>query len=114
MSGIRIPYLARLYTECIRQSNFSRTWKEGKLVVLLKSEEKDRRNPKSYHPICLLKMLGKIFERILVEGLEKCRNMENYQVQFGFRKEKGTEDFINLVLSAVQEQETESRYVGLL
>lgn len=83
------PYLTRLFNECIEQSIFPKPWKVANLVIFLKSEDKDKLNPKSYRPICLLNTISKIFEKILAIKINKKRdNLENCKLQYGFRPKK--------------------------
>jgi hypothetical protein len=107
---IWVPYLARLYSECLKQSKFPRTWKQAKLIILLKNEDKDKTSPKSYRPICLLNIFGKMLERIIVNRINQFRpNLDKCMIQFGFRKGKSTEDAINRLLRIIENQDMEGR-----
>jgi len=50
----------RLFNGCLQWGVFPSVWKEGSLRVLLKGEDKD-----AYVPICLLSVIGKLFEKLL-------------------------------------------------
>lgn len=45
------------------------------MVVLLKSPDKVRSDPRSYRGICLLPVLGKVLERVLVSRLQEMMMM---------------------------------------
>ena len=55
----------RLFNGCLQWGVFPKIWKEGSLRVLLKGEDKDVKDPKSNRPICLLPVIGKLFEKLL-------------------------------------------------
>lgn len=50
---------------------FLKAWKEARVVVLLKSPDKVRTAPGSYRPICLLSVLVKVLERMMVRRLKR-------------------------------------------
>ena len=39
--------------------------------MFLKGEGKDEKDPRSYRPICLLSVIGKLFEKLLMKRLNK-------------------------------------------
>jgi len=87
--------LVMLFNGCPQWGVFPSVWKEGSLRVLLKGEDKDERDPKSYRPICLLSV-GKLFEKLL-----KSRLMDTSLApdkvsrrQFGFMPGRSTEDAV--------------------
>lgn len=88
--------LVRLFNGCLQWGVFPSAWKEGSLRILLKGEGKDEKDPKSYRPICLLPVVGKIFEKLLKARLSLTA-MAPGQIsdrQFGFTPEKSAEDAI--------------------
>lgn len=58
------PVLLVLVNECLRAGCFPDPWKSAKVVAILKSADKDPSLAKSYRPISLLPVLGKVIERI--------------------------------------------------
>ena len=67
---------------------FSILWKKGKVVIVPKCGKTDFTSVKSYRPITLLSVIGKGFERIILERLEFHSMKGNWKScnQFGFRK----------------------------
>ena len=99
-----------MYTECFKQSIFPKTWKLAKLIILLKDPNKEKTNPKSYRPICLINQFGKIFEKIIVNRINSFRpDLDQCTLQYGFRKKKSTEDAINQLLSLAEQENTQGR-----
>jgi Reverse transcriptase (RNA-dependent DNA polymerase). len=89
--------------ECLRMGYFPDVWKTASVVVLLKSRGRDRTDPRSYRPICLLPALGKVLERMLVGRLMKKLNGRMHDKQYGFRAGRSTEDAWNQVKMWVNE-----------
>ena len=80
MDGIRAVVVKRMFTRirllflipsmrCFARVFFRRSEKMGKLKVFLKSPDKDPQLLKSYTPVTLLPVLGKIAERIIADRL---------------------------------------------
>ena len=91
------PDFVWLVNTALEHSVFPDLWKEGEVVALLKKGERQAGHPASYRPICLLPVLGKLAEGMLIE-----RIMDRYRLapnQFGFVRGKSTEDAL---LSAVE------------
>lgn len=107
--------LVRLFNGCLQWGVFPSAWKEGSLRILLKSDDKDEKDPKSYRPICLLSVIGKLFEKLLKERLTQT-SMAPGRIssrQFGFMPGRSTEDAIVELRRIVDA--CEHRYViGLL
>jgi len=89
-------------------------WKRGSLRVLLKGGDKNEKDPKSYRPICLLSVVGKLFEKIIKLRLEDTSMApENISGrQFGFMPGRSTEDAIVELRRVVSS--TEVRYAVAL
>lgn len=103
--------LYNLYNNCMRNSIFPKEWKTAILKIILKNPTKDKFILSSYRPIALLSTVGKIFERILIERIQTLYNenkLEN-ECQYGFRKQKSTEDALIAFKSAVNS--TNKKYV---
>lgn len=80
---------------CMEEGRYPDCWKRQKLVLVPKPG-KAADGPSSYRPICLLDTLGKLFEKIILQRLEKFTEGVNglSEKQFGFRKGKSTLDAI--------------------
>ena len=61
-------------------------------MTLLKSPEKHRRSVRSYRGICLLPVLGKVLERIMIERLQERATVQASRRQFGFKPGRSAND----------------------
>lgn len=103
-------YISSLFNQCLNEVYFPSEWKVGDVVVLLKSPDKIRTDPHSYRPICLLPVMSKVLERMMVKRLKV--NMMNEAVansQYGFTNGKSAEDALVRVGELVKE--SVSKYV---
>lgn len=55
-----------MYSACLDEGIFPDVWKEGKLLVLPKGNDRPLSDPKAYRPITRLPILGKILERLII------------------------------------------------
>lgn len=85
-------YLLGMYAACVSEGRFPRQWKEARLVILLKGLDKPKSDPRSYRPICLLSVMGKALERVLVNRLNLLTEGRLHERQYGFVKGKSTDD----------------------
>ncbi|KAM8701632.1 hypothetical protein ACLKA7_005239, partial [Drosophila subpalustris] len=53
-------YMKELYERCVSEGYFPNEWKNAKVIVLLKSPDRIRSNPRSFRGISLLPVLGKV------------------------------------------------------
>lgn len=86
--------LVRLVNACLRHGVFPSVWKTGTLRALYKGGEKDKLDPRSYRPICLLPVLGKLLEKLILVRMNKTvlAGDKLSDRQYGFRKGRSTED----------------------
>ena len=67
--------LAELFNKCVKDSCFSDFWKVSAVVPVFKSLV-ERSTAKNYHPVSLLSVVNKVFEKLLnnriVDHIEKC------------------------------------------
>jgi len=77
---------------------FPTRWKSQKLVLLPKGKG-PAHAANSYRPLCLLDIVGKLFERILYTRIEAITESINGlgSHQYGFRKRKGTLEALSAV-----------------
>ncbi|KMQ89014.1 reverse [Lasius niger] len=102
-------WLKRVYDVCLSTMRFPSAWKSARVIVLLKSPEKVRSDPGSYRPICLLSVLGKVLERMMVKRLERLVSERLCDAQYGFVRGRSTEGAWNRVQEWVSG--SESKYV---
>ncbi|KAG8176383.1 hypothetical protein JTE90_020169 [Oedothorax gibbosus] len=81
--------LCKLYNKCKNLKYFPRSWKNAKLVLLLK-QGKDRESPKAYRSICLLPSQGKVLDKLLTQRVYYHLNSKGllHPSQYGFRPGK--------------------------
>lgn len=106
--------LAKLFNGCLQWGVFPATWKECSIRVLLKGDDKDETDPKSYRPICLLSTIGKLLERLIKMRLGET-SLAHGQIssqQYGFTAGKSTEDAIVELRRKITN--TEKRYAMAL
>ena len=109
-----LDQLVRLFNGCLRWGIFPASWNVGFPRVPLKGEGKDEKDPKSYRPICLFSVIGKLFEEIIKSRLDWTSLAPGwiFSRQFGFTAGKSTEDAIVELRRTVDA--SEHRYVVAL
>ena len=85
-------YLGAIFGRCVSEGYFPGAWKCARVVVLLKSPDRVRSNPRSYRGISLLPVLGKVLERVMVNRLKEDASEGTSEFQFGFREGRSVED----------------------
>ena len=77
---------AELFNICLRESCFPDCWNVSLVVLVFKSIG-ERSTAKDYHPVSLLSVVSKVFEKLVnnrvVDHLEKCGLFSDFQ--YGFR-----------------------------
>ena len=89
-----LSYLpAELLNMCLKESCFPDCWKVSSVVPVFKNVG-ERSTAKNYHPVSLLSVVSKVFEKLvnnrIVDHLEKCDLFSDFQ--YGFRSSRLTAD----------------------
>jgi len=93
------PRLLDLVNRCMRYAKFPRDWKSASVVPILKGQDRDVRNPKSYRPVSLLPVLGKIIEKVMNNRLRSQIEPRLSGKQYGFTPGRSTQDAIGNLLT---------------
>jgi len=102
-------WLKRMYDICLSTMCFPAVWKTARLIVLLKSPDKIRSDHGSYRPICLLSVLGKVLECLMVKRLEHKLGDTLCNAQYGFKANRSIEGAWSQVIKWVSG--SDSKYV---
>ena len=90
--------LAELFNKCLKESCFPDCWKVSLVVPVFKNVG-ERSTAKNYHPVSLLSMVSKVFEKLvnnrIVDHQEKCGLFSDFQ--YGFRSCRSTADPLTVV-----------------
>ena len=94
-----ISYIpAKLFNKCLKESCFPDCWKVSLVVPVFKNVG-ERSTAKNYHPVSLVSVVSKIFEKLvnkwIVDLLEKCGFFSDFQ--YGFRSSRSTADLLTVV-----------------
>ncbi|KAK9497356.1 hypothetical protein O3M35_004689 [Rhynocoris fuscipes] len=77
--------------ECRRLRKFPEVWKVGK-IIWLRKPGKRADDPRGYRPICLLPILGKVWERLILGRIENVVRAIEHDRQYGCTKGRSVED----------------------
>ena len=85
--------LPELFTMCLKESCLPDCRKVSLVVPVFKNVG-ERSTAKNYHPVSLLSVVSKVFEKLvnnrIVDHLEKCGFFSDFQ--YGFRSSRSTAD----------------------
>ena len=83
--------LVELFKKCLKESCFPDCWKVSSVVPVFKNVG-ERSTAKNYHPVSLLSVVSKVFEKLvnnrIVDHLEKCGLFSDFH--YGFRSSRST------------------------
>ena len=90
--------LVELFNICLKDLCFPDCWKVSSVVPIFKNVG-ERSTAKNYHPVSLLSVVSKVFEKLvnnrIVDHLEKCGLFSDFQ--YGFRSSRSTADLLTVV-----------------
>lgn len=77
-------------------------------MIFISKPNKDNRNPLNYRPICLLDLVGKVFEKIMANRIQYFLEYHNIlnEKQFGFRSGRSPQQPIEIISAAVQDNQS--------
>lgn len=84
--------LLSIFNECLDRGHFPTEWKVADLRLLYKGGGKDKESPKAYRPICLLPVVSKVLERLILNSLKTVLTASSHPRQFGSTRGRGTTD----------------------
>lgn len=90
--------------KCLSLAHFPTQWKTAHVVIIRKPGKDDYTHPKSYRPIGLLPVLGKIIEKLMVGRLQWHILPTLNNKQYGFMPQRGTEDALYDLVKHVKEE----------
>ena len=89
--------LAELFNKCPKEFCFPDCWKFLSVVPVFKNVGK-RSTAKKYHPVSLLSVVSKVFEKLvnnrIVNHLEKCGLFSDFR--YGFSSSRSTADLLTI------------------
>lgn len=107
-------YFLALLNRCLMYHYFPTIWKKATVIVLKKPGKADYTIPKSYRPIGLLPVFGKIYEKLLIARLKfyvlPCINKN----QYGFMPQKGTEDSLYTLIQYIKEKLKQRKLITVI
>lgn len=105
--------LTYIFNLCIKNGVFPDQMKVTNITPIYKNSG-DLNDPSNFRPISLLPVIAKIFEKCIYVRLYKYLERFNFisNKQFGFRKNKNTEDAIRLLLSKISNKNEETSSVS--
>ncbi|XP_049868206.1 uncharacterized protein LOC126371572 [Pectinophora gossypiella] len=106
--------ILRLMNKCLTHQYFPRSWKEATVIVLRKPGKECYDSPKSYRPIGLLPVLGKIYEKMIVARLKFHLLPKMSTRQYGFMPQKSTEDSLYTLINQVRTKLEEKKIITLV
>ena len=89
--------LSELFNKYLKESCFPDCWKVSSVVPLFKKVG-ERSTAKNYHPVSLLSVVSKGFEKLVnnrIDHPEKCDLFSDFQ--YGFRSFRSTADLLTVV-----------------
>lgn len=115
LSRKALVFLTFIFNSCISLNYFPLTWKHAKVIAIPKPN-KDHSLSKNYRPISLLSSLSKIFEKVLLNRLNK--HISDNEIipasQFGFRSEHSTVHQLDRLVNNVKHNRDNKKSTGLV
>lgn len=91
-----------ILNDLLKRQEFPKIWKLASISLIWKGKPPE--SPSAFRPICMLSMVGKLYERLIKERIEQEleRNGGLSERQFGFRRGRSTVDAVKTVVEAAK------------
>ncbi|GLV46254.1 hypothetical protein CBL_12331 [Carabus blaptoides fortunei] len=106
-----------LFNRCLETGTFPVVWKQALVKAIPKPGKEDMTELKSYRPICLLPMLGKVLDSILITRIEHwiVNSGGGYNDgQYGFTRGRSTVDAAEKVVETIRTAKEEGDYCAII
>ena len=108
------PIITHIINLSLNTSSFPELWKRARVTPIHKSGPKDK--PENYRPISVLPILSKICERAV--HFQVMKHLEDQKLltdrQFGYRKNRSTEQAAILLSDEIRKQVNDGKLVGAM
>lgn len=108
-------FIRDILNKCLTLNYFPTAWKIAQVVFFVKNN-KDPTQPSSYRPICLLPMLGKVYERLLKHRIIYYLEKEKFlhKSQYGFREGRNTIQLLQKIKNKIKKYLQSHKYCSLI
>ena len=101
-------HLLNLFNDTFALEYFPEQWKMAVIKIIPKPNKQDYSDPKSFRPIGLLSVMGKLYEKVLcsrlLHFLHSNGKLENSQ--YGFTPQRSAEDALHQIVSMLKANKT--------
>ena len=94
--------VVEFYNKCLGMGLFSNTFKRARMIPIPKAGMEGSGQIGSYRPICLMPVLGKVLDSIMIERIQYWVGSESPR-RYGFSKGRGTIDALEDVVGFLRE-----------
>lgn len=110
-----IVYLTYIFNASFKLSYFSTAWKNAEVLAFPKPN-KDKKFPQNYRPISLLSTISKIYEKIILNRLQKFEKEAGNLIdeQLGFREGKFTVQQLARITNQISNGFNENKSTAML
>lgn len=112
--GCNMKLFLSIINKCLQLQVFPTIWKEATVVILKKPGKSSYTTPKSYRPIGLLPVLGKIYEKMLVARLRYHILPSMSTHQYGFMPQKSAEDALYTLMKHIYDKLSDKRIIAVV
>lgn len=108
--------ILKIYNSCLNLGHFPTIWKQAIIRIIKKPMKEDYQHPKSYRPIGLLPVLGKILEKIVARRIlwHMGTTGKLSKNQYGFMPQVSTEDALYDAVQIINQGLTQKRLVAVV
>lgn len=109
------PLMLLLFNTCLRLAHFPRVWKKA-VIIFFRKRNRPLNSPRSYRPISLLPIMGKVYERLLKIRIMTMLESNAFfdDNQHGFREGKSTKTALHTLKMIVKEKLSIFKYCAAI